>query len=409
VDALFYLISRSETNSGFAAAGILGGLALYFLLQRLAGANEYSILSFLRKSIIGLCGIAIGIACATGTIGLQINRYPPTVTPIIAQYWSNFQIIDFFLLISAILASGFYNLFLEVRRIELTSRSAAEANRDLVKWRNRPLRKLVSRKTGLAILAVLLISIMVPFSLVSADLDYALFTAKLTPAERTPYPSETCNTMDQSHSGWIVVVGDNSGNFALYQVSMERFYLQLPRIHSFVNTVYIPNPSNASNTLASGPALTGQSEWQWAWTNGTRGLFVNPIPTAANFNAIEVNFSAVHNSTAELNLFYWQQYLLKYRDITIRNFRNTTALGNGWFLEKYSFVFNNKEKNCIVVPRIMLEDLNYQGANSTSAVVWINGNRALDQTTDHGVFYPWGTAESDKDLNITVTFRSTVA
>jgi len=409
IDASFYMIWRSETNSGFAAAVILGGLALYFLLLRLSGANEYSLLSFLRKFIIGLCGIAISIACASGTIGFQIYRYPPTVAPIIAQYWSTFQIIDFFLLLSALCAFGFYNLFLEVRRIELRSRSTAEAKRDLMKWRNRPFAKLVSRKTGLAILAVLFISIMVPFSLVSVDLNYALFTAKLTPAGRTLYPSETCNTMDQSHSGWIVVVGDSSENFALYQVSMERFYLQLPRIPSFVDAVYIPNPSNASHMLASGPALSGQFEWQWAWTNGTRGLLVNPDPTAANFNAIEVNFSAVHNLTAEFNLFYWQQYLLKYRDITIRKFRNTTALGNGWFLEKYSFVFSNKEKNCIVVPRIMLEDLNYQGANSTSAVVWINGNIALDQTVDHGAFYPWGTAESGKDLNVTVTFRTTVA
>jgi hypothetical protein len=408
IDAFFYMIWRSETNSGFAAALVLGGLALYFLLLRLSGENEYSILSFLRKFIISFCGIAVTIACVSGTISFQTHGYPPTVAPIIAQYWSAFQSIDFLLVFSTLFALGFYNL-LEIRRIELRSRSAADAKRDLMKWRNRPLTKLVSRKTALAILAVLFISIMVPLSLVSADLNYALFTPKLTQAGPTPYPSETCNTTDESHSGWIVVVGYSSDNFVIYQVSMEQFHLQLPRIHSFVDTVHIPNPSNASYILVPSSALSGQYEWQWAWTNGTRGLMVNPEPNAANFNATEVNFSAVHNLTAEFNFFYWQQYLLKYRDITIQKFKNTTALGKGWFSEKYSFVINSKEKNCIVVPRIMLEDLNDQGANSTSAVVWINGSMALDQTVDHGTFYPWAFAESGKDLNVTVTFRTTVA
>ena len=400
-DAISYMASRTEANSGLASAILFGALSLVILGSRLSPRQDKSMISVSLRVLV----LTIVIGCvAVGTcsliVALQIGNYQTEVTPIIAQYWSGWYAIDLLLFISATCGALFDRTFL---KMSVHSQKSADQMRSVFDSR------VYSKNLLRSLTALLLILNILVGVIVVIDWHYTpLFAPTVTRGEPRPFPAESCETSDQAHSGWLVLIRNTGESYDLYEASILTLSARLPQIYPLVNSLSIPNPSNASVRFVDYPALSGQDEWRWIWANGSDGVSFTPIQQSGNLAFLQANLTNVHNQTAQFNIFYWQTIRFADRGLRIREEKNVTNLGQGLYLDKYSFIITNQEERCVVIPRMYLLNLNYMGANSTSAVVWINETRGFSQGVDHGTFYPWATVDPGKTANVTVTFLTAV-
>ncbi len=263
VDALFYTIWKSETNSGFASAVIFGGVALCLLLSRLSqDFDEVTLVRSLRRLVISIAVISICVALGSFIISIQVRSYQAEVVPIISPYWSYWPNIAALLLLSALVVIPFEETFLTRKGQRSGKRIASIRTVKEARIRSAFL-KWPPPRTVLSGIGLLLIIVVASNVMVIVDTNSALFTPRVSREQTKLYPAEDCQTLDYGRSGWNVVVRDISDSYTSYRVTESSFSIQVPHLRGLVNDLYIPNPSNSSFVYAQGPALTGQGEWQW--------------------------------------------------------------------------------------------------------------------------------------------------
>lgn len=198
-----------------------------------------------------------------------------------------------------------------------------------------------------------------------------------------------------------------------YRMAQSQFTI-FPAKFPLLSTIRIPNPTNITTASTKQPTITATSCDRLTESFGNVYVAVNTskhinydfVPLTHNFTDIELEFSKTSEPFVA-NISYWKS--LKNLNISVRTIDpQYVDLGNGTWIEKYTFIVVNNEKVPLRTVALEFDRFMYSVVNTTTTKVYSQGqewelayfvilNRRL------GI---WSTIGQGFTLNLTITFQS---
>jgi hypothetical protein len=175
--------------------------------------------------------------------------------------------------------------------------------------------------------------------------------------------------------------------------------------------IRIPNPTDISSGSTGNPSIDATSSeisrtsLGSVYINVPRNINDSFIPEISNFTDIEFNlYGASEPFTA--NVSYFRS--LNANVTVISSTPEYSDLGNGTWLEKYTFIITNNEQISLQVMAWDFDRFNFQVVNATTTRAYSQGQ---ELTFAHFVYLYsrlgiWASIGSGYTLNLTVTFQS---
>jgi len=197
----------------------------------------------------------------------------------------------------------------------------------------------------------------------------------------------------------------------LYRLA-QRQYTIFPAKVPLLNAIRIPNPTNVSAGSTENPDINAISSDKSVKnlgyvyvTSDTRNIDYRFVPVDYNFTHIELEFSEVSEPFIA-NVSYWK--FLEHLNVSVTTEPRYYDLGNGTWLEAYTYIIVNNEDVPLEVMALEFDRFLYSMVNATTVKVYSQG-----QLVDWPTFVYarrrlgiWLRIGSGVKLNLTITFQS---
>jgi len=197
-----------------------------------------------------------------------------------------------------------------------------------------------------------------------------------------------------------------------YRMAQSQYTI-FPSKFRLLSTIRIPNPTNITRGSTEQPTITATSSDRFSESCGDVYVAINTskpinydfVPLTHNFTDIEFEFSEV-SEPFPVNISYWKS--IKNANISVStNEPQYVDLGNGTWIEKYTFLVTNNEKIPLTTMALEFYRFMYSVVNRTTTKVYSQGQeREFADFVYSDRLGIWLTIGQGVTLNLTITFQS---
>ena len=342
-----------------------------------------------------------------------IFLYPETMREFFQGYWLNFLQLSIVLLVFTFTAvfllhfplTQYYSALEDEKYLP----NAKGEVKDFIQNFNRSVRKLRKKLPAVMILLILAF----PAVIVPMDLHFGLFTPSYQDNGETfshAYPFTASDILYLFIYSTRVSPQNVTSEYMFYQLAQTQYTIYPAKLLPLSNLISIPNPTNITST-GTGQALLPSSivpnaNLGSSYLNVSQNINDTFVPDSNNFTSINFNLTGIKEPVTA-NLTYWK---LVNPNVVITTLKpEYTNLGNGTWLESYTYMISNNEKLPLTISGLEFDRFDYQVVNATSTQVYLDGNEIYETYFVYhnlmlGTILPNFTGNQ---VNVTVTFQST--
>jgi hypothetical protein len=345
-------------------------------------------------------------------LNLTISLYSEPIRVFFDTSWQDFRLVcfvDLLVISTIVILSHFpiaeYHFMLENEEYKPNPKIEIE---DLFKNFEHHA-KLLQRKLPVGIvLATLILTV----AIVPMDIRFGLFTPSYhnegeTFSHSYPFLSDELYLFIYSFRNTPELVQSEYKFYRLAQTEYTIYPAKLPQS----NLIRIPNPTNITSGSTQNPSIDPTYSTYYdtnigsVYTNVSKSINYFFVPNNNNFTGIDFNVTGIKEPVIA-NLTYWK---LVNPNVSITTANPVyTNLGNGTWLEKYTFLISNNEKIPLTVMALDFDRFMFQVVNTTTTKVYSQGQEwpYVDFVFENRRLGLWDSIGSGYALNLTVTFQS---
>jgi hypothetical protein len=386
---------------------IVSGTCSYFF------ENSFSnlLLRSVRKWALSYFLFYLVFVISISILNLAIFLYPETIRAFFEVYWLNFLQVSIVLLILTFIAVFVlhfplteYCSALEDEKYLPNPKGEIKA---LIQNFSSCVRKLRKRLPAFMILLMLAF----PAVVVPMDLHFGLFTPSYQSNGETfshAYPFTSSDILYLFIYSTRMSPQNVTSEYMFYRLAQTQYTIYPAKL-PLSNLISIPNPTNITSASTGQPFLPSSdvpnANLGSCYLNVSKNIGYTFVPKSYNFTIIDFNVTGMGEQVTA-NLTYWK---LVNPNVVITTLKpEYTDLGNGTWLESYTYLISNNEKLPLDISGLEFDRFNYQIVNATSTKVYLNGNEvpyayfAYNNMLGNIISY-----FTPNQLNVTVTFQST--
>lgn len=343
------------------------------------------------------------------TLNLVVFLYPETIRQFFQTYWLDFLWVCVILIIpllsTAILLHFPLTEYYSALSNEEYEPNIKQETKDLLKNMGHYAKMIRKRVPAVIIIATFVFAAVI----VPLDIRYNLFTPSYqndgeTFSHSYPSTSDVIYLFMYSTRNTPENVTTESVFYQLAQTRYTIYPAKLP----LSELLSIPNPTNITSVGTGQPSLPLSDIPNFnlgsVYLNISKNIGYRFVPENNNFTDIWFNVAGI-NEPVTANLTYWK---VVNPNVTVTTLEpRYTDLGNGTWLESYTYLISNNEKLPMVISSLEFDRFDYQVVNSTTTKIYVNGNELpvyfVYTKRMLGDILPYYTLNK---LNLTVTLQS---
>jgi hypothetical protein len=261
----------------------------------------------------------------------------------------------------------------------------------------------------------ILIPLLLTIGMVPLDLHFNLFTPSYhnegeTFSHSYPFFSPSSDGLYLFISSFRNAPELIQSEYKFYRLAQTE-YIIYPAKLPLSNLIRIPNPTNITSGSTQNPSIDPTSSTYYdtnigsVYTNVSKSVSYIFVPNNYNFTGIDFNVTGIKEPVIA-NLTYWK---LVNPDVSITTAIPVyTNLGNGTWLENYTYLISNNEKIPLTIMDLDFDRFSYQVVNDSTTQVYVNGQIAqfAHFVIDHERLGLWIYLGAGNSLSLTVTLQS---
>ena len=257
----------------------------------------------------------------------------------------------------------------------------------------------------------ILISLLITVGMVPLDFHFNLFTPSYhnegeTFSHSYPPSSDGPYLFISSFRNAPELIQSECKFYRLAQTEYIIYPAKLP----LSNLIRIPNPTNITSGSTQNPSIDPTSSRHYdtnigsVYTNVSESVSYIFVTDNYNFTGIDFNVTGIKEPVIA-NLTYWK---LVSPDVSITTTNPVyTNLGNGTWLENYTYLISNNEKIPLTIMDLDFDRFSYQVVNASTTQVYVNGQAQFTYFVfEHRRLGLWLHLGAGNSLSLTVTLQS---